>query len=128
MEKLTKVKTKKYLDTIKKANKKYVSASYVSKTLGIREEIIREDLSYFDDLIRIMEDFNLVEIIPSLKEYINKRVPREKTSIKYLSIADFVYKNMTTSGGLIDKYSKLDKQQLMDLNLLVKKELKKVKK
>lgn len=128
MEKLTKVRVKKYLDTIKKANKKFVNASYVSKKLGIKEDIVKEELATFDDLIRLLDDYNLVELIPTLTTYINKRVPREKTSKKYSSISDFVYQNMTTSGGLIDKYAKLNKEQLEDLNLLVKKELKKVKK
>ena len=128
MEKITKVRAKKYLDTIKKSNKKYVTSAYVSTTLGIMEDVVREELSYFDDLIRLLDDFNLVEIIPNLNAYINTRVKREKPTQKYISILDFVYKNMTTSGGLIDKSTKLNKTQLNDLNILVKKEMKKVKK
>jgi len=128
MEKLTKVRVKKYLDTIKKANKKFITSAYVSKSLGIREDIVREELSYFDDLIRLLDDYNLNDIVPLLNKFINTRTPREKTSQKYTSIVDFVFQNMTTSGGLIDKYAKLNKQQLNDLNLLVRKEIKKVKK
>ena len=128
MDKITKVRAKKYLDTIKKANRKYVTSAYISKTLGIQEDVVREELSYFDDLIRLLDDFNLVEIIPNLNAYINTRVKREKPTQKYVSILDFVYKNMTTSGGLIDTATKLDKTQLNDLNILVKKEMKKVKK
>ena len=36
---------------------------------------------------------------------------------------EFVYENMTSSGGLVNKYVKLDENQLHDLSLLVKKEL-----
>jgi len=128
MAKLTKVRVKKYLDTIKKSNKKYVDCKYISNTLGIQEYIVREELATFDDLIRLLDDFNLVEITPLLSKYINNRTPREKPSIKYDSIGDFVYKNMTSSGGLVNRYTTLNKEQLMDLNILVKKELKKVKK
>ena len=87
MDKITKVRAKKYLDTIKKANKKFVTSSYISKTLGIQEDVVREELSYFDDLIRLLDDFNLVEIIPMLNAYINTRVKREilQSFIKILS-------------------------------------------
>ena len=127
MPKLTKVRIKKYYDTIKKANKKYVDCKYVSNTLGIQEYIVREELATFDDLIRLLDDFNLVEILPTLSKYINTRAPREKPSVKYDSIGDFVYKNMTSSGGLVNRYINLTKEQLNDLNILVKKELKKGK-
>ena len=128
MDKITKVRAKKYLDAIKKGNKKYVTSQYLSTMLGIQEDVVREELSYFDDLIRLLDDYNLVDIIPSLSSYINTRVSREKPTQKYTSIVDFMYKNMTTHGGLIDKSVKLNKTQLNDLNILIKKEMKKVKK
>jgi hypothetical protein len=128
MEKFTKVKAKKYLDAIKKGNKKYVTSQYLSSTLGIHEDVVREELSRFDDFIRLLDDYNLVDIIPQLQSYINTRVKREMPTQKYTSIVDFMYKNMTTHGGLIDKSVKLNKTQLNDLHLLIKKEMKKVKK
>ena len=110
MDKLTKVKVKKYYDTIKNSNKKYVDSSYLSSIMGIREDVIREDLSYFDDLIRLLDDFNLVDILPLLHNYINTRTKREKTSTNYESVTDFIYKNMTDHGGLVNKNVKLNKQ------------------
>ena len=127
MDKITKVRAKKYLDTIKNSKKKYVTSTYLSKTLGIQEDVIREELAYFDDLIRLLDDYNLVDIIPALNSYINTRVKREKPTQKYTSIVDFIYKNMTTSGDLVDKSATLNKTQLNDLNILIKKEMKKLK-
>ena len=121
MEKFTKVKAKKYLDAIKKGNKKYVTSQYISNMLGIQEDIVREELSRFDDFIRLLDDYNLVDIIPQLQNYINTRVKREKPTQKYTSVVDFLYKNMTTPGGLIDKSAKLNRTQLNDLHILIKK-------
>ncbi len=128
MNKITKVKVKKYLSIIKNGKKKHFDVASLSSSTGINEDSLREELAYFDPLIRLMEDYNLKDIIPELENYLTKpMVKRAKLTSKYNSILDFVVKNMTSNGDLIDKYVKLNKTQLKDLEILVKREIRKAK-
>lgn len=128
MNKITKVKVKKYLTIIKNSKKKHFTVSNLSNSIGINEDSLREELAFFDPLIRLMEDYNLNDIVNDLESFIEKpMIKRIKPTEKYDSILDFVIKNMTSNGDLIDKYSKLTKTQLKDLEILVKKEIRKAK-
>ena len=100
----------------------------LSSSIGIREDVIREDLAEFDPMIRLMEDFNLNDITSEMEKYLGKpMVVRSKPTVKYQSVMEFVMKNMTSNGDLLDKYMKLSKSQLKDLEIVVKKELRKSK-
>ena len=126
--KLTKVDVKKYLTHIKKSNKKFYTAEMLSSSIGIREDVIREDLAEFDPMIRLMEDYNLNDIVSDMEKFLEKpMIVRNKPTVKYQSVMDFVMKNMTSNGDLLDKYIKLDKTQLKDLEIVVKRELRKSK-
>ena len=126
--KLTKANVKKYLTHIKKSGKKFYTVEMLSSSIGIREDVIREDLAEFDPMIRLMEDYNLRDIVSNMEEYVDKpMVVRNKPTVKYQSVMDFVIKNMTSNGDLLDKYMKLSKTQLRDLEIVVKKELRKSK-
>lgn len=128
MNKITKVKVKKYLSIIKSSKKKHFSVSSLSSTIGVNEDTLREELAYFDPLIRLMEDYNLKDIVNDLESFLTKPlVKRAKLTTKYNSVLDFVIKNMTLNGDLIDKYTKLNKTQLKDLEILVKREIRKTK-
>ncbi len=126
--KLTKVNVKRYLDHIKKSNKKFFTIELLSASIGIREDVLREDLAEFDPMIRLMEDYNLKDIVPDMEKYLEKpMVVRSKPTVRYQSVMEFVIKNMTSNGDLLDKYIKLNKSQLKDLEIVVKKELRKSK-
>lgn len=126
--KLTKVNVKKYLDHIKKSGKKFFTAEMLSASIGIREDVIREDLAEFDPMIRLMDDYNLKDIVAPMEDFLGKpMVVRDKPTVKYQSVMEFVIKNMTSNGDLLDKYMKLSKTQLKDLEIVVKKELRKSK-
>lgn len=128
MNKITKVKVKKYLSIIKSSKKKNFSVSSLSSTIGVNEDTLREELAYFDPLIRLMEDYNLKDIVDDLEKFLTKPlVKRVKLTTKYNSVLDFVIKNMTLNGDLIDKCTKLNKTQLKDLEILVKKEIRKTR-
>lgn len=128
MNKITKVKVKKYLSIIKSSKKKHFDISSLSSTIGVNEDTLREELAYFDPLIRLMEDYNLKDIVTDLESFLAKPLTkRAKLTSKYNSILDFVIKNMTLNGDLIDKYTKLNKTQLKDLEILVKREIRKAK-
>jgi hypothetical protein len=126
---LTKSRAKLYLEGLLKAKKKHINTYELAQSVGILEDFIRDELSFIEPMVRLDLDFNLMELVPQLETMLTlkgerKRVSNKAEKINYLSIADFVYKNMTVSGGIIDRNLELDNQQLKDLKKLVNKTIK----
>ena len=124
---------KKYLNGILKINRKYVTSERLSKVVGIYPEIINETLSYFEPMINMDPEYNLMELVPTLKKYVvdqedNRTLVNRKPAIhkkdleKYESINDFIYKKMTSVGGLLDRNIVLSDQDLRVLKKLVSEE------
>ena len=79
-------------------------------------------------------EFNLVELVPTLKKWLNDQeenktlTSNKKTSLKkrdyeqYDSVSDFIYKRMTIVGGLLDRNVVLSDQDLRILKKLVSDE------
>ena len=61
---------KKYLNGILKLNKKYVTAERLSKVVGQYPEVIGETLSYFEPMLKMDPEYNLMELVPSLKKFV----------------------------------------------------------
>ena len=61
---------KKHLNAIIKMNKKYVTTERLSKVVGIYPEIINEQLSYFEPTLMMDPEYNLMELVPTLKKYV----------------------------------------------------------
>ena len=130
---------KKYLNGILKLNKKYVTTERLSRVVGNYPEVISGHLSFFNATIPMDPEFNLMEIVPAMKQFIidkeeNKNVLVKKPAIKrdelseYESIVDFVYKKMTFGGGLVDKNAYLSDRDLRVLKKLIQEEQNKRKK
>ncbi len=127
---------KKYLNAIIKMNKKYVTTERLSKVVGIYPEVINEQLSYFEPLLKLDPEYNLLELVPALKKFvIEKEEARSTTLIKkpairkadleqYDSISDFIYKKMTIVGGLLDRNVVLSDTDLRILKKLIIEEQK----
>ena len=125
---------KKYLNGILKLNKKYVTSERLSKYVGVYPEIISDHLSYFEPTLKMDTEFNLVELVPTLKKWLNDQeenkalTSNKKTSLKkrdyeqYDSVSDFIYKRMTIVGGLLDRNVVLSDQDLRILKKLVSDE------
>ena len=62
---------KKYLNGILKINKKYVTSERLSKFVGVYPEIISEHLSYFEPTLQMDPEYNLMELVPTLKKWLN---------------------------------------------------------
>ena len=137
------VEVKKYLNAIVKLNKKYVTAERLSKVVGIYPEIINEQLSFFEPTLMMDPEYNLMELVPTLKKFvIEKEEEKSSTLIKkpaikkqtleqYDSVSDFIYKRMTLVGGLLDRNVVLSDTDLRILKKLIVEEQqarKKVKK
>lgn len=125
---------KKYLNGIIKINKKYVTSERLSKVIGVYPEIINENLSYFEPTLLMDYEFNLLELVSAMKEFIvekeenktlsNSRKPaiKKRELEQYESINDFIYKKMTSVGGLLDRNIVLSDTDLRVLKKLIAEE------
>lgn len=133
MAKLTKVKAKKYLLIMQKLKRKNITINDIAMSIGIIDSVIRDDLAYFDPIIRLDESYNVATLIASLEKFINTKsnaktsVKKSKVRLIYDGVGDFVYKNMTIPGGIINRNASLNEQQLKDLKKIVNDELKQIK-
>ena len=71
---------KKYLQGMAKLPKaKYITSERLSRIVGIYPEVINENLSYFDPMVKMDYEFNLLELVPQMKKFIEakeaKRAP-----------------------------------------------------
>ena len=125
---------KKYLQGMAKLPKaKYITAERLSRIIGIYPEVINENLSYFDPMIMMDYEYNLLELVPAVKKYIEakeaKRAPTPKpVAVKkdeidaYENYFDFIYKKLTY-GGMIDRSVELSDKDLKILKRLIVQEL-----
>ena len=125
---------KKYLNGIIKLNKKYVTAERLSRAVGIYPEIINETLSFFEPTLMMDPEYNLMELVPTLKAWVNeKEEAKNNTLVKrpaikkqdweqYDSVSDFIYKRMTFTGGLLDRNVVLSDRDLRVLKKLISEE------
>ena len=125
---------KNYLYGLTKLNKKYVTSERLSRYVGIYPEVINEHLSYFEPTLQMDPEFNLMELVPAMKQYLidleeNRALVKKQPSIKkkdlvkYESINDFIYKKMTSVGGLLDRNIVLSDTDLRVLKKLISEEL-----
>ena len=125
---------KKYIAALTKKKYMYIKSERLSMMIGISEEKINEDLSYFEPMIIMDYTYNLLDLIPALKEFVlndenkkNQRVVKDVVTKKQLSqydsIADFVYQKMTIPGsGLINQSVVLSDADLRALKRLIQEE------
>ena len=125
---------KKYLQGMAKLPKaKYITSERLSRIIGIYPEVINETLSYFDPMIMMDYEYNLLELVPSIKTFIEdkeaKRAPTPKPVMvkkyevdAYENYFDFIYKKLTY-GGMLDRNVNLSDKDLKILKRLISEEL-----
>lgn len=125
---------KKYLQGMAKLPKaKYITSERLSRIIGIYPEVINETLSYFDPMIMMDYEYNLLELVPSIKKFIEdkeaKRAPTPKPVMvkkdevdAYENYFDFIYKKLTY-GGMLDRNVNLSDKDLKILKRLISEEL-----
>ena len=125
---------KKYLQGMAKLPKaKYITAERLSRIIGIYPDVINENLSYFDPMVMMDYEFNLLELVPTIKKFIEakeaKRAPTPKPVVvkkdevqEYEDYFDFIYKKLTY-GGMIDRNAHLSDKDLKILRKLINEEL-----
>ena len=129
---------KKYLNAMTKKKVKYMTAERLSHIIGVYPDVIAETLSFFEPMLKIDSSFDLLTLIPQIKEYIQneedkkspsapKVVATKKDIVEYESVSDFVYKKMTFA-GMVDRNVQLSEKDLRILKRLVNDELAALKK
>ena len=129
---------KKYLTAMTKNKVKYMTCERLSRIIGVYPEVIAENLSYFDPLLNMDPTYDLLALIPQIKQYIQeeedkkvnvapKVVAKRKDVVEYESVNDFVYKKMTFA-GMVDRNLVLNEKDLRILKRLVNDELVALKK
>ncbi len=128
---------KKYLTAMSKNKVKYMTCERLAHIIGVYPEVIAENLSYFEPMLKMDTSLDLLQLIPVIKDYIieeeDKKVTQpkvvalKKDIIEYESVADFVYKKMTYA-GLIDRNTIFSEKDLKILKRLVTMELTALKK
>ncbi len=124
---------KKYLLAMSKIKAKYITSEKLSKVVGVYPEVINENLSYFDPLLMMDYEYNLLELVPMMKQYVIEQEEKKEKPIRvgnankkevsqYSSITDFFYKRMTF-GGMIDKDVHLSDDDLKVIKKLANDEL-----
>ena len=125
---------KKFLNGILKINRKYVTSERLSRYVGNYPEDISECLSYFEPTLKMDPDYNLMELVPAMKQFVVEREEnknlnqfkkpalKKKDYERYESINDFIYQKMTSVGGLLDRNVVLSDQDLRVLKKLVSEE------
>ena len=129
---------KKYLTAMSKNKVKYMTWERLSRIVGVYPEVIAENLSYFDPLLNMDPSYDLLVLIPQIKEYIQEEEEKKTNNApkvvatrrdidEYESVSDFVYKKMTFA-GMVDRNLVLNEKDLRILKRLVNDELASIKK
>ena len=123
---------KKYISAMEKMKKKYITVERLSRVIGYYPDVIQATLEYFEPMLKMQPDFNLLELVPAMKQFV---IEKEENKVKefkgpaikkkqldeYDSISDFIYKKMTY-GGVVDRNAELSDTDLRILKRLIQEE------
>ena len=129
----TKAFVKRVLGALHRSKKKVVYLDNLARLVGLYPDVLADGLAYFEPLIRMDPTINIRDLTPALEGYLEipmepKREKPKKVAVSkkevasYSSIADFVYKKMTSVGGLVDTAARLSDEDLRVLEKLVQRE------
>lgn len=134
MAKPTKAEVKRILGALKRSKKKFVPLESLSRLVGLYPDVLADTLSYFEPMIRMDPSINTRDLEPALNAYLaepmkpaaqtkpkRQNAPKKEVA-KYASVADFVYKKMTSIGGLVDTSVRLSDEDLLVLQKLIQNE------
>ena len=82
---------KKYLSAMGKIKKKYVTADRLSKEVGIYPEVINETLSFFDPMVNMDYEYNLLELVPQIKQYIEDKTIKKSKKKIILDLGEIIF-------------------------------------
>lgn len=133
---------KRVLSVLEKKNKRYVTLEMLSRWVGIYEDVLADDLVYFEPMIRMDPTINMNDLREPIRLYIEEANAKAKTQPKkakaapikkkevgqYSSIVDYIYKELAGPGGLMPSSMDLNEKQLRLIEKLAKTDLQKIRK
>lgn len=142
MENPKKVTIRQVVSALNKNKRKNISLDYLSKIIGIYPDVLGTELSYFCPMILMDPTINVRDYLEDMKRYLSepsKNVSKKKASKEkreriykkeleeYKGIVDFIYKKMTTVGGLLDPGYEVERHDIRIMEKLLQLERKKLK-
>ena len=142
MENPKKVTIRQVVSALNKNKRKNLSLDYLSKIIGIYPDVLGTELSYFCPMILMDPTINVRDYLEDMKRYLSepsKNVSKKKASKEkreriykkeleeYKGIVDFIYKKMTTVGGLLDPGYEVERHDIRIMEKLLQLERKKLK-
>lgn len=136
MNKPSKRQAQRIAAALRKGKKKIITLDALSRLVGIYPDVLGQQLLFFSPMILMDPSINCMELLPQIEEYVKSFEPVKKEkapsspSVKkkeveeYAGVNDFVYRKMTSAGGLVDRSSRLSEKDLKILHRLVNAELK----
>lgn len=137
MGKMNLTLARRYLAALKKGqSQKYLNRDNLAKLIGVYSDIVALDLSFFDPLVNMDYDYDLLTLIPNIENYISnivKQKSKAKNNLhlkrneldRYASIGEFVFTKMTIgASGIVNKNVTLSDKDLLLLKKLVLREIK----
>lgn len=139
MEKPTKAEVQRILGALKRSKRKVVDLDGLSRLMGRYPDVLANTLAYFEPMIRMDPSINIRDLTEAMEAYLEEPIKakpakpkklavRNSEVAKYSSIGDFVYRKMTSVGGLVDPTISLSEEDLRILEKLIESERKKRKK
>ena len=125
---------KKYISAMEKMKKKYITVDRLSHVIGYYPDVIYQVLSYFEPMLSMDPEYNLLELVPTLKQYVVDKEEEKNVNVirkpaikkndweQFDSVSDFIYKRMTFTGGLLDRNVVLSDKDLRILKKLITEE------
>ena len=130
---------------LKKSSKPVLTLDDLSRLVRVYPDVLADWLAPFIPMIRMDQSINIRDYEAAINDYLDANKSEEKPKKKkeaeprsapvhqrevyqFESIADFLYKTMTSVGGLFDPNHKLTDKELSILDKLVKEEKERRKK
>ena len=133
MKNISNATLKKYVLALKKMKRKYVSSELLSKEVGIYPEVINETISFFDPMVKLDYQYNLMDLLPTMEEYLGdsgvnkvKTASKSKTiepRVNQVSLADYIYQKLTI-GGFLDRNRIFTDAELKEMKRIISEEQK----
>ncbi len=132
---LSKTKLTKIVRAVNKSELKFYTLEDLSKDVGIKANVLRDDLYEFLPLIYFDYQYNLKDYLDEFRKKleqlnkapVKKKVYTKKDIDKYEGFIDYVYQNMTDNGGIFDTGYVLTKKDIRIIRKLLKEESIKLK-
>lgn len=131
--KLSKTKVAKFISIISRCKKKVFTCDDLSRESGFKVDVIREYISEVYGMIYLDPQYNLINLVPKLENYVKEETKKAKPVKKvkkishkeydeYKDAVDYIYKKMTIPGGIFDTgYVLMPKDKKILKHLLNKK-------